>query len=195
MAEQKQQEKDIAAVFQGKATKANGSALEFEVGRERGTVSLFLRVVSNDGGGTFSKAWQPIAILRDALAPFAGEGKTLRFAEALGPVIPQKGRNNAPFVGYVLAAIGILASVAEKPGVYTVAGGWEAWCGKMLSLPLPAPPPPPAPAEIPAEQQHATAQETSAPARGKRAAKRNLAKLTDDSDVATVISVEGNPPA
>lgn len=193
MADPKQQEKDIAVVFQGTATKANGSTLGFEAGRERGTDNLFLRVTSNDGGGTFTKAWQPVASLRLALDPFAKESKPLRFAEALGPAIPQKGRNNPAFVGYVLASLGILAAVADKPGTYTVAGGWDAWCGAMLSLPVPDPPPTPAPAEIPAERQPDPAPQESGPAKGKRAKKGTAAASAQDEAKATVIAVGQHP--
>lgn len=192
MADQ-QQDKDIAVVFQGTATKANGSALGFEAGRERGTDNLFLRVTSNDGGGTFTKAWQPVAVLRDALAPYKSEGKPLRFANALGPAIPQKGRNNAPFVGYLLVGIGILGGNEEKPGEYFVAGDWDAWAKSMLALPVPEPSLP-TPAETPAEQESGTPQQTSAPAKGKRATKKGTAAAsTQGEGKATVIAVGANP--
>lgn len=182
---------DIAVVFAGTATKASGSALGFEVGRDRGTDTLFFRIVANDGGGTFTKAWQPAATLREVLEKYRAEGKPVRFAEALGPAIPQKGRNNAPFVGYTLASLGFLVANAEKPGEYAVAGDWEAWREAMLALPVPEPPPAPAPVEPPASDG-AQAPAGDAPAKGKRASKKSAAKPGAASEPANVIPVGGD---
>lgn len=137
---QDKQELDIAVVSSGTATKASGGSIGFDVGRERGTDNLFLRITSNDGGGTFTKAWQPVAALTDALRVYRQKKEPLRFAAALGPAIPQKGRNNAPFVGYVLTSLDLLEGDPEKPGLYTVTGGWDKWVKETLALPVPPPP-------------------------------------------------------
>ena len=136
---QEKQEIDIAVVSSGTATKASGGLLGFDIGRKRGTDHLFLRITNNDGGGTFTKAWQPVSSLIDVLRPFRQNKEPLRFAATLGPAIPQKGRNNAPFVGYVLASLGLLEGDPEKPGLYTVTGGWDRWVKESLALPMPAP--------------------------------------------------------
>lgn len=181
MQDQKQ-EKDIATIFSGTATKASGSTVGFEIGRERGTDTLFLRIVQNNGGGTFTKAWQPLEALRGALEPFRKAGKGLRFAEALGPAIPQKGRNNAPFVGYALASLGLLAADAEKPGEYQVAGDWDAWRKQMLALPVPEPPPPaPAPEAAAAPTAPEAAAAPAAASKGKAGGKKQKAAASPSS--------------
>ena len=132
-----QQERRIAVVRQATGEKANGTTITYEIGREEGTDNLFLRLIANDGGGTFSKEW----VSFEALHKIARDVAKTKKPFAPGPMVAGayvgKSRNNGPFLAYALKAEGLLERAGEKGTQAQVAGDWDAWKASQLKLTVP----------------------------------------------------------
>lgn len=150
MSEDKKDQSEIAVVRAGEAPKANGSKVGYEIGHERATGRILLRVVANDGGGTFSKEFVPMDAIRRAVEDAGGRKTPFRGGEACQNAYKGKSRNNGPFLAYALRGEGLLEKASEKDSLVLMAGDWDGWEKAARSIPLPDPPKPPPAVEAPA---------------------------------------------
>lgn len=91
---------------------------------------LFITIVSNDGGGYFSKEIVPFDGVERCLAAYS-EGKPLP-AKVLRDAFVGKSVNNAGFLAAILRAEGLLAGVPDAVHQHHVAGNWPNWKETML---------------------------------------------------------------
>ena len=130
-----EQERRIAAVRTGTAPKANGTEIGYKIGREEGTDNLFLRVVANDGGGTFSKEWVPFEALKKIAGDVGKTAEPFRPGTTVAQAYVGKSRNNGPFLAYALLGEGLLERAGEKGTQAKVVGDWKDWEKQQLQLP------------------------------------------------------------
>jgi hypothetical protein len=145
MGRQQESQGEIAVVRSGTAPKANGSLVYYDIGHERATGRVLIRVVGNDGGGTFSKEFVPFSGIKRAVDDAGGRKSPFRGGDACQQAYKGKSRNNGSFLAYALRGEGLLAKASEKDSMVLAAGDWDAWERDVRAIPLPAviPPPPP----------------------------------------------------
>lgn len=127
----------VAVLRSGIAEKASGSKIFYEIGRTPDTNDLFLRLVGNEGGGTFSKEWVSFERLFGILRDVGKTGKPFPPGPTVQTAYVGRSRNNGPFLAYALRGEGLLAPAGEKGTQATLAGDWTAWAKKALALPVP----------------------------------------------------------
>lgn len=91
---------------------------------------LFITIVSNDGGGYFSKEIVPFDGIEQCLAAYA-DGKPLP-AKVLRDAFVGKSVNNAGFLAAILRAEGLLSGVPDAVHQHQLAGNWSDWKEAML---------------------------------------------------------------
>lgn len=91
---------------------------------------LFITIVSNGGGGYFSKEIVPFDGIEHCLAAYT-DGKGLP-AKVLRDAFVGKSVNNAGFLAAILRAEGLLAGVPDAVHQHQVAGNWIDWKETML---------------------------------------------------------------
>ena len=91
---------------------------------------LFITIVSNNGGGYFSKEVVPFDGVERCLAAYT-EGKSLP-AKVLRTAFVGKSVNNAGFLAAILRAEGLLAGVPDAVHQHQIAGDWTDWKETML---------------------------------------------------------------
>lgn len=91
---------------------------------------IFLTIVSNDGGGYFSKEILPFDGVERCLATFV-DGKPLP-AKALRDAFVGKSVNNAGFLAAILVAEGLLSGVPDMTHQYQLVGNWSDWKEAMV---------------------------------------------------------------
>lgn len=158
---------DIATIRTATAEKLSGGEIEFEVGRERGTDNLFLRIMSNDSSGTFSKEWVAVDAVREALA--AKGGDPFKPGPVMQAVYVGKSKNNGPFLAHALRSLGFLSLVGEKDSSTTVSGDWDEFVEECLGLPVPDPEPEPTEEEEPKAKKAAKGKRGRAKAKSRKA--------------------------
>ena len=143
----KQQQKsqgEIVVVRSGTAPKANGSLVSYDIGHERATGRVLIRVIGNEGGGTFSKEFVALSGIKRAVDDAGGRKSPFRGGDVCQHAYKGKSRNNGPFLAYVLRGEGLLAKASEKDSMVLAAGDWDGWEREVRAIPLPeviAPPP------------------------------------------------------
>lgn len=93
---------------------------------------LFITIVSNDGGGYFSKEIIPFDGVERCLAPYA-DGRPLP-AKVLRDAFVGKSVNNAGFLAAILRAEGLLSGVPDAVHQHQLAGSWTDWKETMLCV-------------------------------------------------------------
>jgi hypothetical protein len=91
---------------------------------------LFITIVSNDGGGYFSKEVVPFDGIERCLSPYV-DGKPLP-AKALRDAFVGKSVNNAGFLAAILRAEGLLSGVPDAVHQHQLSGNWSDWKEAML---------------------------------------------------------------
>jgi hypothetical protein len=91
---------------------------------------LFITIVSNNGGGYFSKEVVPFDGVERCLAAYT-EGKPMP-AKVLRTAFVGKSVNNAGFLAAILRAEGLLAGVPDAVHQHQIAGDWTDWKEIML---------------------------------------------------------------
>ena len=92
---------------------------------------LFIAIVSNDGGGYFSREMIPYAAVEKCLANF-NDGQPLP-SKVLRDAFVGKSANNAGFLAAILRAEGLLAPVPDAAHKHQVIGDWAGRKVAMLS--------------------------------------------------------------
>lgn len=91
---------------------------------------LFITIISNDGGGYFSKEIIPFDGVERCLAPYA-DGRPLP-ARVLRDAFVGKSVNNAGFLAAILRAEGLLSGVPDAIHQHQLSGNWIDWKETML---------------------------------------------------------------
>ena len=91
---------------------------------------LFITIISNDGGGYFSKEIIPFDGVERCLAPYA-DGRPLP-ARVLRDAFVGKSVNNAGFLAAILRAEGLLVGVPDAGHQHQIASNWSDWKEGML---------------------------------------------------------------
>lgn len=91
---------------------------------------LFITIVSNNGGGYFSKEIVPFDGVERCLAAYT-EGKPLP-AKVLRTAFVGKSVNNAGFLAAILRAEGLLEGVPDAVHQHQIAGDWTDWKETIL---------------------------------------------------------------
>lgn len=127
-------------VREATAPKLNGRGVTYQLGRKPdadGTLRPVIRLVRNDGGGTFSKEWVALESLRVAMPPEAMKGQPFR-PGGLASAFVGRSNNNPGFVACALVGEGLVARTTDKEGWFVVAADWAEYeRAVMAAAPLP----------------------------------------------------------
>lgn len=120
----------------------SGRPIGFEVGHDPDSDTVALRLVWNEGSGTFSKEWVALAAIRKSIPKAAAKGETFHPGKAVQQSYVGKSKNNGPFLAHVIRHEGLVEQSEDKPSHVVLAGDWEAWEKAQKALPTMPPPEP-----------------------------------------------------
>ncbi|MBQ0721694.1 MAG: hypothetical protein KBT88_16150 [Gammaproteobacteria bacterium] len=130
-----QEEPDLLILHRATCPKLSDRAkggLDYQVGYSPAATELYLRVVSNQSGGYFSKEWVPLTAIQTCLASVIQSDGSFT-APTLVPAFISKSQNNAGFLAAVLREEGLIAKAADKQHVLQLGVvSFSAWSEKWL---------------------------------------------------------------
>ena len=129
------EETDLLVLHNASCSKLSARSqgkLDYQIGYSYLADQLYLRVLTNNSGGYFSKEWVPIAVINSSLDEVILSGGAFT-APKLIPAFISKSQNNAGFLAAVLLAEGIIEKVVDRQHLLTLTkGGLKVWQAKWI---------------------------------------------------------------
>ena len=120
-------------LMSGKANKLgrNGGEIGFMIFSDADHRQLYVAVVSNSGGGYFSREFIPINAIESCLPAKPGVPFPAKVFARSGTT---RNTNTPSFLAAVLRSLGLLGPVEGKPYLHCVTGDWVTWKETLLAM-------------------------------------------------------------
>lgn len=116
-----------------KLGKFDGEVLQYQVTSDKERNETSIRIISNSGGGYFSREFVALNQMEPVLSKLAKSGSFP--SKALADVFAGRSSNNAGFMAAILRHEGILGAAGETDTKHKVIGDFSAWKMALAALP------------------------------------------------------------